>query len=276
MPELPEVETVKEALKLKIKGVTIADFSITFEKMLKNSDAVVFRESILGQEILDIKRRGKYLIFELSDYYLLSHLRMEGKYFYGNGTEKMKERKHVHAKFLLSDGSELWYEDVRKFGTFHLYEVGVDLEKTPSFSPLGLEPFDEQFTIEYFMEKIASKKKPIKSLLLDQSIVCGLGNIYVDEVLFMSRIHPAKKSGELTREEARSVVKYTKEILKCAIELKGTTIKTFTSEHGTSGEYQNELKVHTKKGERCPSCSAVIEKIKVGGRGTYFCPICQS
>jgi len=276
MPELPEVETVKEALKLRIKGAIITDFSITFEKMLKNSDAIDFRTRVLGQEIVDIHRRGKYLIFDLSDYRLLSHLRMEGKYFYKGAGESLGERKHVHAKFLLSDGSELWYEDVRKFGTFHLYEVGVDLEKTASFSVLGLEPFDAGFTTEYLMAGIAGKKKPIKSLLLDQSVVCGLGNIYVDEVLFMARVHPTKKSGELTREEARSVVKYTKEILKRAIELKGTTIKTFTSEHGASGEYQNELKVHTRKGEQCPTCFAAIEKIKVGGRGTYFCPICQS
>jgi formamidopyrimidine-DNA glycosylase len=151
----------------------------------------------------------------------------------------------------------------------------VDLEATPSFRVLGLEPFSETLTAAYLKEMLQGKKKPIKSLLLDQTIFTGLGNIYVDEVLFRAKIHPLTQSSKLSEKELENVVKYTQEILKRAIELKGTTIKTFSSEHGVSGLFQNELRVHTRKGEPCPGCKTLIEKIKVGGRGTYFCPCCQ-
>jgi len=273
MPELPEVETVKEVLKEQILGNRIADVKIHYESMIKTSDAKRFRQLLIGQKVVDIGRRGKYLIFELEDYHLLSHLRMEGKFFYGEEVD-IKD-KHVHAEFLLSDGQRLRYEDVRKFGTFHLYEKSMDLELTPSFKVLGVEPFDKTFTIDYVQGLLANKKMPIKSMLLTQKVVTGLGNIYVDEVLFASKIHPLKKSGDLTRDDLENVVNYTREILRHAIAYKGTTIRTFASAHGSDGQFQNFLQVHTKKDEPCPCCRTVIQKIKVGGRGTYFCESCQ-
>ena len=278
MPELPEVETVKEVLKKQLKGLKIIDFKLYHEAMLKTGDVETFKHKILNQTVVDIKRRGKYLIFELNDYYLLSHLRMEGKFFYVDGTapDENIRMKHVHANFEFSNGSCLFYEDVRKFGTFHLYERDVNLEETPPFTVLGVEPFTDDFTSDYLLGKFQKKTMPIKSLLLSQSVVCGLGNIYVDEVLFMSGIHPMTQSQDVTVEQIQNIVKYTNEILQRAITLKGTTIKTFTSQHGMAGEYQNELKVHTKVGEECPQCKMTIEKIKVGGRGTYFCPTCQT
>ena len=273
MPELPEVETVKEALKQTAKGRQIKDIEIRYEPMIKNMTANEFKKSLMNQTIQDITRRGKYLVLHFDDYQLLSHLRMEGKYFYVE--DDFELNPHVHVIFTLDNGSRLLYQDTRKFGTYHLYDKATDLETTAPFQVLGLEPFSKEFTPSYVKQKIQNKKKPIKSLLLDQTVVCGLGNIYVDEVLYRCRLHPLTPSSQLSDKEIENVVKYTQEVLARAIELGGTTIRTFSSSHGVSGTFQNELLVHQRKGEHCFECQTPIEKIKVGGRGTYFCPTCQ-
>lgn len=273
MPELPEVETVKEALNQTVKGQTIKEIELRYEPMVKNMSADEFKEKLINQTIQEVSRRGKYLVFHFDDYQLLSHLRMEGKYFYVDSNFELNS--HVHVIFTLENGKRLLYQDTRKFGTYHLYDKAIDLETTAPFQVLGLEPFATEFTPSYVKEKIQNKKKPIKSLLLDQTIVCGLGNIYVDEVLYRARLHPLTSSSELTDKDIENVVKYTVEVLARAIELGGTTIRTFSSSHGVSGTFQNELLVHQRKGENCYECHTPIEKIKVGGRGTYFCPTCQ-
>ena len=273
MPELPEVETVKEALNQTVKGQTIKEIELRYEPMVKNMSADEFKEKLINQTIQEVSRRGKYLVFHFDDYQLLSHLRMEGKYFYVDSDFELNP--HVHAIFTLENGKRLLYQDTRKFGTYHLYDKAIDLETTAPFQVLGLEPFATEFTPSYVKEKIQNKKKPIKSLLLDQTVVCGLGNIYVDEVLYRARLHPLTSSSELTDKDIENVVKYTVEVLARAIEVGGTTIRTFSSSHGVSGTFQNELLVHQRKGENCYECHTPIEKIKVGGRGTYFCPTCQ-
>lgn len=273
MPELPEVETVKEALNQTVKGQTIKEIELRYEPMIKNMSADEFKEKLINQTIQKVSRRGKYLVFHFDDYQLLSHLRMEGKYFYVDSDFELNP--HVHVIFTLENGKRLLYQDTRKFGTYHLYDKAIDLETTAPFQVLGLEPFATEFTPSYVKEKIQNKKKPIKSLLLDQTVVCGLGNIYVDEVLYRARLHPLTSSSELTDKDIENVVKYTVEVLARAIELGGTTIRTFRSSHGVSGTFQNELLVHQRKGENCYECHTPIEKIKVGGRGTYFCPTCQ-
>ena len=273
MPELPEVETVKEALNQTVKGQTIKDIELRYEPMVKNMSADEFKEKLINQTIQEVSRRGKYLVFHFDDYQLLYHLRMEGKYFYVDSDFELNP--HVHVIFTLENGKRLLYQDTRKFGTYHLYDKAIDLETTAPFQVLGLEPFATEFTPSYVKEKIQNKKKPIKSLLLDQTVVCGLGNIYVDEVLYRARLHPLTSSSELTDKDIENVVKYTVEVLARAIELGGTTIRTFSSSHGVSGTFQNELLVHQRKGENCYECHTPIEKIKVGGRGTYFCPTCQ-
>ena len=273
MPELPEVETVKEALNQTVKGQTIKEIELRYEPMVKNMSAAELKEKLINQTIQAVSRRGKYLVFHFDDYQLLSHLRMEGKYFYVDSDFELNP--HVHVIFTLENGKRLLYQDTRKFGTYHLYDKAIDLETTAPFQVLGLEPFATEFTPSYVKEKIQNKKKPIKSLLLDQTVVCGLGNIYVDEVLYRARLHPLTSSSELTDKDIENVVKYTVEVLARAIELGGTTIRTFRSSHGVSGTFQNELLVHQRKGENCYECHTPIEKIKVGGRGTYFCPTCQ-
>ena len=211
MPELPEVETVKEALNQTVKGQTIKEIELRYEPMIKNMDSEEFKNKLKNQMIQEVSRRGKYLVFHFDDYYLLSHLRMEGKYFYAD--DEFELNPHVHVIFTLDNGKRLLYQDTRKFGTYHLYDKEVDLETTAPFQVLGLEPFATEFTPSYVKEKIKNKKKPIKSLLLDQTVVCGLGNIYVDEVLYRARLHPLTSSSELTDKDIENVVKYTVEVL---------------------------------------------------------------
>ncbi len=261
MPELPEVETVKETLKGLVVGSTIKDVLIRYN-LIRSKEF-----DVLGQTFQDITRRGKYLIFHLDDFYMISHLRMEGKYFV-----KKEEpfEKHEHMIFYLSDGRTLRYHDVRKFGTFDLIEK-VSLEEF--FSHLGPEPFDKSYTAEYLKNK--NSKKPIKNFLLDQSVVAGIGNIYVNEICFITGIHPTRITNTLTLNDFQNIVLATKSVLQKAIDLGGTTIRSYTSSLGVTGRFQNELQVHGKVGEPCPKCGELISKIKVSGRGTYLCDICQ-
>ena len=222
------------------------------------------------RHFLRFKRRGKYLIFEMEDCALISHLRMEGKYFIKNKEESLN--KHDHVIFTLNNKEELRYNDTRKFGKMHLVKKD-ELHKTP-ISKLGLEPWDELLTKEYLKEKL-NKKKAIKTLLLDQSIITGIGNIYADEILFLSKIHPETEGKNLTNKNLTDIINNTKIILEKAIASGGTTIHTYTSVDGITGRFQQELLVHGKKTEPCPNCKTKITKIVVNGRGTYYCQKCQ-
>ena len=272
MPELPEVETVRQSLKLKICGKVIKNANIYYDGIIEYPDVKLFCKEIKGQRINDIDRYGKWLIFVLDDYYLLSHLRMEGKYFIKNSSDKVN--KHEHVVFVLDNDITLRYMDVRKFGKMHL----IDKDKIKDMGPLielGLEPWDKNLTVDYLRDKYKKKKLPIKSVLLDQSIIVGIGNIYADEILFLSRINPLKKCCSLSDEEMAKIIKYTKEELEMAIKKGGTTIRSYSSVNGVHGLFQQELNVHTKEGFKCPVCGSVIIKTKVGGRGTYYCSKCQ-
>lgn len=268
MPELPEVETVKNTLKKQVLNKKIILSSIYWDNIIAHPTPKEFKEKIKNQQINDILRRGKWLMFELDDYFLLSHLRMEGKYFIRKvGDER---NKHEHVIFMFSDNTELRYHDTRKFGKMYLIEKDKIYEEKP-LKDLGKEPWDETLTKEYLKSKL--NKKPIKTGLLDQSIIVGIGNIYVDEVLFLSKLHPKTEGNKLTDKDLDNIIKFTKETLEKAIKLGGTTVKSYTSSEGVHGKFQNELLVHTK--EICPVCNTKIEKITVGGRGTYYCPKCQ-
>ena len=271
MPELPEVETVKNALKRLVLNKKIKGVDIFHNNIIATPNIEEFKEKIKDQTINDIKRRGKWLLFELDNYYLVSHLRMEGKYFLKDKTEE--RNKHDHVIFDLGN-EELRYNDTRKFGKMYL----VDKEKLETSKPLnelGLEPWDEKLDINYLREKYKNKKIAIKSVLLDQSIITGIGNIYADEILFLSKINPLKKPIDLTDDELNDIIKYTKQILEDAIKLGGTTIKSYESEEGVHGRFQNNLLVHNHVGESCPECKETIIKIVVNGRGTYYCKKCQ-
>lgn len=270
MPELPEVETVKETLKRNVIGKIIEEVYIYHNNVIEFPSVEEFKEQIKKEKIINIHRRGKWLMFELNHYYLLSHLRMEGKYF----IRKNEEDKLLHelVKFHFTDGTSLRYHDTRKFGKMHLIKKENVFNVRP-LNKLGLEPWDQDLTEKYLKEKYQGKKLPIKTVLLDQSIITGIGNIYADEILFLSLIHPLKPCSNLTKKERENVILSTRKVLEHAIKLGGTTIRTFESSEGVHGLFQNELYVHEQK--NCPNCGNEILKIKVGGRGTYYCPKCQ-
>ena len=271
MPELPEVETVRKGLIKQVKGKKIINCKVLWNGIIEYPTPKEFIKNITNQTINDITRKGKVLMFILDDYYLLSHLRMEGKYFIKPKEEPLN--KHDHVIFELDTNEELRYNDTRKFGKMHLVKKD-ELYKSP-ISKLGLEPWDKELTISYLKDKL-NTKKPIKSLLLDQSIITGIGNIYADEILFSSRIHPETEGNKLTNKNLQDIIDNTRTILSKAIELGGTTIHTYTSVNGITGLFQHELLVHGKKDMPCPICKTKIIKTTVGTRGTYYCPHCQS
>ena len=272
MPELPEVETVKNSLKELVLNKKIISVDVYYDRIIQNVPIEYFKKSLINETFVDIKRLGKFLIFIFEKHILLSHLRMEGKYFLKGQEEK---GKHEHVIFNLENNETLRYSGTREFGVMYLYdtnEISEVLKQEP-LNELGLEPFDEKMTVEYLKGKWAKCKKPIKTSLLDQRVICGLGNIYADEVCFMVKVNPKQETNSLSDSQLQAIIDDSKEVLTKAISLGGTTIKSFVNSHSATGLFQNELLVHTK--EVCPNCSGKIEKIVVGGRGTYYCPNCQ-
>jgi formamidopyrimidine-DNA glycosylase len=273
MPELPEVETVRKTLEVLATGKEIEYVSVFWPKMIKLPDeAEQFKDALKGQTIKEIGRRGKFLILYTESFALVSHLRMEGKY--GLFTVDDPVDKHTHVIFHFSDGTELRYKDVRKFGTMHLYEKGKEFETQP-LADLGPEPFSEDFSVEWLSEKLKKTNRKIKPALLDQKILVGLGNIYVDEALFRAKIHPERIANSLTPEEEAVLYKEIVSTLSEAVEKGGSTIRSYVNSQGQIGMFQLELFVYGRKNEQCKECGTQLEKTVVGGRGTHFCPSCQ-
>jgi len=272
MPELPEVETVRRTLSTLILNKEIRDIDVFYPKMIRNVEILKFRETLIGRSIDSIDRYGKYLVFNLGDVSLISHLRMEGKYFIKN-TDLPRE-KHEHVIIYFTDGDTLRYHDTRKFGTMDIVPKISVFSNSP-ITKLGPEPFEKEMTVTYLSKKLSNKSIAIKSALLDQTIMTGLGNIYVDEVLFLTKLHPETSSNLITKTQVKKIIENSIKVLNKAIKLGGTTIRSYTSSLGVTGLFQNELNVHTKKGEPCSICQTPIDKIKVNGRGTYYCPKCQ-
>ncbi len=271
MPEIAEVETVRNTLKSQILNKKITKVEVFYEPMIE-SNITSFTKDLINHSFIDIKRKGKWLIFETEDRYLLSHLRMEGKFFLKKSNEP--KDKHEHVIFTFQDNTTLRYHDTRKFGRMNLIKK-EELATTASIAKQGLEPGDKNLTSSYLLTKFKNKKLPIKTVLLDQTIISGLGNIYVNEVLFYARINPLKEASKLTKEECDLIVKGSNEIITEAIKMGGTTIKSYTSSLGVTGRFQQKLKVHKKEGEPCSICNTPIVNIKIGGRSTYYCPTCQ-
>lgn len=272
MPELPEVETVKETLKKRILHKTIKKVNVLYPSIVEVPSVEEFISTLKNQEIIDMRRRGKWLMFVFPEYTLLSHLRMEGKFFLKTPEEEIN--KHEHVIFEFTDGTELRYQDTRKFGRMYLLK-NEEIEHRRPLSDLGLEPWDSHLIVSYLKEKYKSKRLPIKTVLLDQTIITGIGNIYADEILFLSKIHPLKLCSKLTKKECECIIENTKIILEQAIKKGGTTIRSYESSQGVHGRFQQSLLVHNHENEPCSICGSEIVKIKVGGRGTYYCPKCQ-
>lgn len=270
MPELPEVETVRRVLSQNLIGLKISDIKIKYEKII-NYDIEEFKNKIIGKKIKELNRKGKFLIFNLDDGAIISHLRMEGKYFYLKKDEI--DNKHIHVIFYFDNGYALYYQDVRKFGRI-TYRDNNDIYSTEPLKLVGIDPIlSKEIDYGFIYDTIVSRSVAIKTTLLDQSIIAGLGNIYVDEVLFESKINPLRPSNSITFDEVIRIFDNSVTILSKAIEYKGTTIRSYTSSLGVSGSYQDFLKVHTKK--QCSICKNDIIRVKINGRTSYFCKNCQ-
>ena len=273
MPELPEVETVRKTLKLLVLHKEIANITVYWPKIIKNPVEVEqFIDALKGETIIDVGRRGKFLIIYTEQFALVSHLRMEGKY--GLYPKEEPFDKHTHVIFHFTDGTELRYRDVRKFGTMHLYKKGEEFIQPPLLE-LGPEPFSEEFTKEYLAEKLKKTNRRIKTALLDQKLFVGLGNIYVDEALFRSGIHPERIASSLNPDEISVLHEQIVATLSEAVKKGGSTIRSYVNSQGQIGMFQLDLYAYGRKGEACKKCGTPLEKTTVGGRGTHYCPNCQ-
>ena len=271
MPELPEVETIKNLLKPQLVNRKILKIDVLREKQILG-DANLFKSSLEGEVFKDISRVGKYLIFHLTNgKVFISHLRMEGKYF--QYKEEEDNTKHARVVFHLDDGNKIIYDDSRCFGILKLSSE-TNYMNEEEIAKLGPEPFDIK-DVSYLVNKTKKSSLPIKSLLLDQTIMTGLGNIYVDETLFRSKVHPLRKGNTISRDEWVRILNNSVLVLNNSIKAGGSTIRSYHPGKGIDGNFQTELLCYGRKGERCPDCGHVFHFIKVGGRGTTYCPFCQ-
>ncbi|RXY98194.1 DNA-formamidopyrimidine glycosylase [Fictibacillus sp. S7] len=272
MPELPEVENVKNTLNRLVGGKTIKEVSVLWSNIIKHPELDEFKLRLKGQTIQNVERRGKFLKIFLDHDVLVSHLRMEGKY----GLNQLEDPsdKHTHVLFSFTDGTQLRYRDVRKFGTMHLYPIGKEEQEQP-LSKLGYEPFSAELTPSVMKKMFSKTSRSIKAVLLDQSLITGLGNIYVDEILFASGIHPERKANEVSLPRLQKLHEHMVSILKNSVEKGGSTIRSYTNSEGKTGNFQLELFVYGKKGEPCKTCGSEIDRSVVAGRGTHFCSKCQ-
>ena len=272
MPELPEVETVVRTLRPILIGSTIESMTFRYAKMIHPTPAI-FEKKLNGQSFTNIERIGKFIIFFFSNQsVVVSHLRMEGKFIeLKNPLDPLT--RFAHFVFHLNDGRRLVYDDMRKFGTFTLTSAKTYLD-LPSLKNLGKEPLTPLDPLP-ILAKINASRRPIKSILLDQRILLGLGNIYADEVLYAAKIHPLKKGTQLTLEETKSMLFHSEKILKAAIASGGSRIRSYRSGSPIDGEFTLNIQAYGREGEPCHRCHHRLDKITVGGRGTHYCPRCQ-
>lgn len=274
MPELPEVETVRRTLSSLIVGKTIQSVTVSLPRIIQRPDDIKqFEIELAGHTILDVGRRGKFLRIIMDGLVLVSHLRMEGRYGIYQSSDPVE--KHTHVIFHFTDGTELRYKDVRQFGTMHLFLPGEELQQKPLVK-LGLEPLEESFTAEAFKDVICKRTVKIKVALLNQEYIVGLGNIYVDEALFRAGIHPERPANSLSEHELEVLYESIVATLTEAVEAGGSSIKSYVNGQGEMGMFQHSLRIYGRKDEPCVQCGQPVEKTVVGGRGTHYCPNCQS
>lgn len=272
MPELPEVDVMKNGLKELAVGKTIESVDVYWDAIIDQPSVEEFKKELVGDLILDVRRQGKYLIFKLSNHDLVSHLRMTGGYSLETG--EFEKDDYTHVIFHFDDGSHLLYHDIRKFGRMYL----MDKNESKTFAPLlklGPEPTMEELEFMEFITELGDYDVPIKSLLLDQTFIAGLGNIYADESLFRAQIHPLTPANTFNKGQAVRLYYAITDIIRIAMTEGGSSIRNYKNAFGEEGNFQNYMKVYGKEGEPCQVCSTPIEKIKVGQRGTHFCPQCQ-
>ena len=273
MPEMPEVEMIRRTLCEKVAGRTIAHVEILLTRLIKWPAAYEFQAVVANQKILELRRRGKYLLFFLEDgLVMVVHLRMTGRLQYA--TKDMARDKYARLLFHLDNGDVLVYSDTRTLGTLYALPE-EELWRISGLSQLGPEPLSPEFTLDYFSDKIKKRQGKIKALLLDQKIIGGLGNIYVDESLAIARILPERTAASLNEAEVASLYHAVNQTIAEGIEHGGTTFRDYRDGEGKSGSHQNYLWVYGRKGQPCKTCGTPIEWKEVAGRGTHYCPYCQ-
>jgi formamidopyrimidine-DNA glycosylase len=267
MPELPEVETIRRQLAPHLEGRTIVDVEILDFRWTRPELPGLVEEQLRGAVVEHVGRFGKYLDWELSDErHLLVHLRMTGALLFDPETDP----PHTRVRFELDAGHRLAYVDPRRFGTGHLL-FGDAARDAYLAARLGVEPFTPGFTAAHLRGLARGRSAPIKSFLLDQRRIAGIGNIYADEALFRAGIHPLRPAGQLTRPQWEALKDGIEQALAAGIEAKGASIDDFRHVDGARGSFQDQFLVHRREGEPCPRCGRPIRKIVVGGRGTYLC-----
>lgn len=288
MPELPEVEVVKRSLINKTQNLIVKAVKINDGRLRYKIDRNKIKK-IIGLKFKKISRRSKYLLFFFNeDIVMLVHLGMTGKFFFVNhkstkyktsfyyDINEYKDKKYDRVIFNLSKNRKLIYNDVRKFG-FIKFVKQFNLDQNVHLKYLGPEPLSVRFNIRYFKNYIKGKERTIKDILMDQKFISGLGNIYVNEILFFSGVRPAKKIKKLSNVEIQNIIKYSKKIITKAIILGGSSIKNFSSSSGKKGSFQQHFSVYGKKGKNCPrfKCKGKIKKIVIANRASFYCARCQ-
>lgn len=274
MPELPEVETVLQALKPHLLNDEFTSIQ-TYVSKLRTPFDLCNRTELINQPITDLYRRAKYIIIEFANNYgLIIHLGMTGSWRLESTS--IERQKHDHAEFYLLSGLVLRYNDPRRFGQILVFEPTENLYEHKLFSNLGPEPLTDNFNIKWLKRVCKGKKKPIKSLIMDNAIVVGVGNIYASESLFQAGINPLLAAGSISISRLKRLIEAIKNVLMAAIEAGGTTIKDYSSLNGEEGNFDRELMVYGKAGQKCTKCSrGIIKKAYQGGRSTFYCPVCQ-
>lgn len=287
MPELPEVETIRQDLRRKILHKKITDVQILHTKVVGGKPALVSKH-LIGKNFSEIGRVGKLLIGELSNdhAYLLIHLKMTGQLVYrigdkifagGHSLNKMQTElpdKHTQVIITFADDSKLFFNDQRRFGYVRIVRPD-ELESIKA--AYGLEPLTPAWTFEAFQKQVQGRKTLLKAFLLNQSLIAGIGNIYADEIAYDAKISPTRRLNKLTHQELKKIFVSSEKILTKAITFRGTTFNNYVDSDGNTGNFTSHLKVYERAGEHCKRClRATIKKIRVAGRGTYFCPTCQT
>jgi formamidopyrimidine-DNA glycosylase len=274
MPELPEVETVRARLEPGLVGRRFDRVEIFDPRLTRPDDPAGVAAQLEGERVVALDRRGKYLIVRFeSGRVLLIHLRMTGQLLHGNGGPPPAEDVHRRAVVRLDDGSDVVYRDVRRFGTWQLVEE-EDLEPYLA-ERLGREPLVRSFTSKRLAEALEGRRAPLKSALLDQRRLAGVGNIYADEALWRARLHPLRPAGGLDATEITALHRGIRAALKAGIARQGATLSNYRTPDGSPGRMQEEFRVYGREGEPCERCGTPIEKVRAGGRGTWYCPFCQ-
>lgn len=273
MPELPEVEIVARGLRERIVGDPITEVTVSWPRSIASHTVEQFARGLVGQAVVDVGRRGKYIVLRLSEHgCLLIHLRMTGRLVVEEPQEPVDPEleRHTRAVWRFASGRRLRFWDIRKFGRVHWVTAPDEV-----LASLGPEPLDPTFAVGALRDMLRSRRRQVKPLLLDQHFLAGLGNIYVDEALWEARVHPARRSNTLTDEEITRLHDAIVGVLRAALCSRGTTLRDYRGADNQPGEYQQELAVYGREGQPCHRCGHPIARTVVGNRGTRLCPVCQ-